>query len=294
MLFLGWLLVAAALARGQALSPAWVAVSEGDQAVVRIVVKGARDCPAITIDGSTRPMSLRQPLPEGLRPACEFSIPRGTKTASVNGQTLSLPRANPSRVIALGDTGCRIKGDDVQACNDPDQWPFAQVAAGAADEKPDLVIHVGDYLYREMPVPRTSRRCAEARPPETTGTPGTPTSSRPPPSSWRPLHGRFRAAITRTANVPGAAGFTIWTRVPGRNVPTFLTALHDPVRNLRSGNARFRVGLRKHFERRTSSDVRGAALLATSRKSLARRPSPLLGHANRHSRRPARSRLTDS
>jgi hypothetical protein len=121
MRFLCLALVAAALASGQALSSAWVAVGEGGQAIARIVVKDARDCPAIQIDGAMRAMSLRQPLPEGLRPACEFAIPRGTKTAAVNGQALALPRANPSRVIAIGDTGCRIKGDELQACNDPEQ-----------------------------------------------------------------------------------------------------------------------------------------------------------------------------
>jgi len=98
-------------------------------------------------------MSLRQPLPEGLRPACEFALPRSVKSASINGQALALPQANPSRVIAIGDTGCRIKGEELQACNDPEQWPFAQVASRAAEEKPGLVIHVGDYLYREMPCP---------------------------------------------------------------------------------------------------------------------------------------------
>jgi hypothetical protein len=98
-------------------------------------------------------MSFRQPVPQGLRPVCEFAIPIGAKKASVNGQILALPRRNPSRVIAIGDTGCRIKGEELQACNDPQQWPFAQVAGQAAQERPDLVIHVGDYLYRENPCP---------------------------------------------------------------------------------------------------------------------------------------------
>ena len=146
-------LVAAALAGGQPLSPAWVAVGEGSQAIVRIVVASGRDCPAIKIDGATHPMPIRQPVPPGLRPACEFAIPTGVKKASVNGQALVLPRGNPSRVIAIGDTGCRIKGDELQDCNDPQQWPFAQVAGQAAQERPDLVIHVGDYLYRESPCP---------------------------------------------------------------------------------------------------------------------------------------------
>lgn len=49
----------------------------------------------------------------------------------------------------------------MQDCNDPAQWPFAQVAAGAAASKPDLVIHVGDYLYREDPCPAGKQKeCA--------------------------------------------------------------------------------------------------------------------------------------
>jgi hypothetical protein len=60
----------------------------------------------------------------------------------------------------FGDTGCRIKGLTVQACNDPAQWPFPRVAAAAARLKPDLVIHVGDYLYREAACPPLNRGCA--------------------------------------------------------------------------------------------------------------------------------------
>jgi hypothetical protein len=152
-----WALAAAVVASAQALSPAWVEVGEGGQAMARIVVSHPQDCPAIRIDGVEHPMSLRQPLPEGLRPACETLLPRTANAASVNGQALALPRAHPARVIALGDTGCRIKGAEVQACNDPALWPFAQVAANAAQEKADLIIHVGDYLYRETPCPVESQ-----------------------------------------------------------------------------------------------------------------------------------------
>jgi hypothetical protein len=134
---------------GQALTPAWVVLSEGSQAQVRIVVANPQDCPRMQVDGIEQAMTLRQPMPEGLRPACEFTLPANAKHASVHGQILHLPRKNPLSVIALGDTGCRIKGPRVQSCNDPLFWPFAQVAATAATQNPDLVIHVGDYLYRE-------------------------------------------------------------------------------------------------------------------------------------------------
>ncbi|HMH65768.1 MAG TPA: metallophosphoesterase, partial [Rhizomicrobium sp.] len=73
---------------------------------------------------------------------------------------LPLPVANPQRILVLGDTGCRIKGAALQACNDPAKWPFPQLAAAAAGLKPDLVIHVGDYLYRESPCPPGDAGCA--------------------------------------------------------------------------------------------------------------------------------------
>jgi hypothetical protein len=62
----------------------------------------------------------------------------------------------------IGDTGCRIKSADhaFQACNDIHQYPFARIAASAAAWKPDLVVHVGDYLYRENPCPAGAAGCA--------------------------------------------------------------------------------------------------------------------------------------
>jgi len=85
----------------------------------------------------------------------------------------------------FGDTGCRIKakaasaeqlaknrdeedGEDeaeaaaaaagnkkpkVQDCNNTDDWPFGPMSTAIANAKPDLVIHVGDYLYRESACP---------------------------------------------------------------------------------------------------------------------------------------------
>jgi Calcineurin-like phosphoesterase len=73
---------------------------------------------------------------------------------------LPLPAARPERILVLGDTGCRIKGSALQACNDPVAWPFPALAAAAAQLKPDLVIHLGDYLYREEPCPPANAGCA--------------------------------------------------------------------------------------------------------------------------------------
>lgn len=160
----GLLLVAISMS-AQNLSPAWVELGENGQAIARIVVQSAESCPAIQIDGANRPMSLREPVPAGFRPACEYKIPPGAKAASVGGQPLALPKVNPSRIVVIGDTGCRIKGGRFQDCNDPAQWPFERIAGNAASEKPELVIHVGDYLYRESACPAASEaKCGEIPP----------------------------------------------------------------------------------------------------------------------------------
>jgi hypothetical protein len=58
-----------------------------------------------------------------------------------------LPSIN--KIAIIGDTGCRLlKG---QNCRGENSWPLKKIAGLAAAKRPDLVIHVGDYLYRECP-----------------------------------------------------------------------------------------------------------------------------------------------
>jgi len=83
----------------------------------------------------------------------------GVKAAKIGGTTLPVPSAQPQRIMVLGDTGCRIKGAALQDCNDPTRWPLPVLAAAAAKLKPDLVIHVGDYLYRESACPAGNQGC---------------------------------------------------------------------------------------------------------------------------------------
>ncbi len=68
-------------------------------------------------------------------------------------------RTDPESILVIGDTGCRLKGSLVQPCNDERQWPFAAIAGLAAKLRPDLVIHVGDYLYRENACPANEAGC---------------------------------------------------------------------------------------------------------------------------------------
>ncbi|MGA0602012.1 metallophosphoesterase family protein [Caulobacter sp. KR2-114] len=138
----------------------WVEVT-GRGTEVRAVTAEAA-CPAITVDGHRRRMTERAaPTDAFANRICVAALSRGVRTVRLAGQALPVPKARPRRLVILGDSGCRLKGPIVQDCNDPKSgWPFALVSALAAKQKPDLVVHVGDYYYRETPCPAGDARCA--------------------------------------------------------------------------------------------------------------------------------------
>ena len=141
------------------LTPAWIELGPSGQVLARVVVNSPDACPVLQADRRPLPMQLRSPVPAGFLPACEALVPPKTHSLTLAGKPLRLPKT-PRRVAVLGDTGCRVKGNQIQNCGDPAVWPFRAVAARIAAESPDLIIHVGDYLYRESPCPDPSRGCA--------------------------------------------------------------------------------------------------------------------------------------
>ncbi len=162
--------------------PAWVELASGGQAIARLITPYSA-CPTITIDGVSTAMNVRVgPATEPLRPTssdptvnpmsptskpsvfdvttCEYDIPGTAHSASVAGKKLPLPKADVERVVIIGDTGCRVSiGNPWQNCADPIQWPFAVLAQAGAAMDPDLVLHVGDYQYRDNACPDQSLGC---------------------------------------------------------------------------------------------------------------------------------------
>jgi hypothetical protein len=138
----------------------WVEMGPNGIIFARVITENSR-CPNIKLDNSSQQMQVRGERSEPDFPVlvCEASIPPGTTSASIEGRKLKLPERNPKRIVVIGDAGCRIKGDDAQACNDPEAWPFEKLAESAAVWGPELVIHVGDYLYRESPCPEGNIGC---------------------------------------------------------------------------------------------------------------------------------------
>ena len=96
------------------------------------------------------------------------------RSRRIDGRALPLPKARLAAIAVLGDTGCRlndarVKGSrtdhdhhergQFQDCDRQSKWPFARLSAIIAAHKPDLVIHVGDYVYRESPCPPAEAGC---------------------------------------------------------------------------------------------------------------------------------------
>ncbi len=136
----------------------WLQLGPNGALEARVATAGAQ-CPEIVLDGHANRMGVRAPATPEFPLVCSASLPAQVRRVSIAGADLVLPIADPQRILVLGDTGCRIKGSAVQSCNDPKQWPFARLAASAAKLKPDLVIHVGDYLYRENACPADNAGC---------------------------------------------------------------------------------------------------------------------------------------
>ncbi|MBL8275435.1 MAG: metallophosphoesterase [Pelomonas sp.] len=161
------------------LQQAWVQAVAGPGWAVRALTDDDA-CPALRWEGGSAPMRERSapgeepPPPGNTQPerkpsrftlrACEAAWPAGVSRVQVGSVSLQAPAAELLRIVVIGDTGCRLKASerDFQACNDAYAWPFPRVLAQALKLKPDLVVHVGDYHYRESPCPAALAGCADS------------------------------------------------------------------------------------------------------------------------------------
>jgi Calcineurin-like phosphoesterase len=155
------------------------------RAIVPVAALGVvPQCPTIVVNGKPQEMKVRaRPDGDFLILICEYLLPSGATSASIDGDSLPLPPDTIKSIAVLGDTGCRIKDDDdededahknkdkdskkkpkVQDCNDFTAWPFKPMSKTIAKAKPDLIIHVGDYLYRESACPPDRQKDCQGSP----------------------------------------------------------------------------------------------------------------------------------
>ena len=155
-------------AHGQTLNR-WVQYGPNNTVLARAITSST-SCPSLSVDGTAVTLNQRS-APNSTFPVleCEASIGMGHTSAVIDGVQMKLPTPNPRRIVVVGDTGCRIKGTAIQACNDPSAFPLARISNFVASFVPDLIVHVGDYYYRESACP-----AANAGNGTTTGCGGSP------------------------------------------------------------------------------------------------------------------------
>lgn len=118
---------------------------------------------------------------------CEVPLPKGLPANSIRFGDKVLPKLSlsPRRTVLLGDTGLRVAAENDGTCLAPgpdklygieqcapnetvpfnsslvagrfqslEDWPFQVQSELAARDEPDLVVHVGDYFYRQGPCPK--------------------------------------------------------------------------------------------------------------------------------------------
>src|ERR1700681_998698 len=136
-----------------AILSAWLQYGADSAPHARAVVSDAA-CPAVVADGRTVRMTHRAAKIPGFDDVvCDAAIDTKARRLRVGERELPAPARDPQTVVVLGDTGCRIGVVTAQSCDDPAAWPFPHIARSIAAVRPDLVVHVGDYLYREKPCP---------------------------------------------------------------------------------------------------------------------------------------------
>jgi hypothetical protein len=148
--------------------------------VARAIVPAGLSCPAVQVTNqgktSSVPMAVRSPgATTGTAftavTVCSAALPKGARSATILGTSIPAAMPKAAQTIAyLADTGCRIK-KTVQNCASPQGWPLGLNASLIAQRDADLIVHGGDYIYRETACPASSAAKCGGSPEPTKGEP---------------------------------------------------------------------------------------------------------------------------
>lgn len=142
---------------------AWLQYGADGRPHLRVIPSDRGSCPAATADGRGVALTVSVVAAGGFdRVLCDAALPATASVVEAAGRQLPLLPHRIARFVVLGDTGCRIQGPKIQNCRDAAAWPFARIARSIAADtpRPDLIVHVGDYQYRESACPAGDPRCA--------------------------------------------------------------------------------------------------------------------------------------
>ena len=125
----------------------WVTLAPHDEYLVRAFADN-NQCPQVEADGVKVKVQMREQ--KDWRSVCQWNFSRDARSATIDGTPLPLaPHTQQSvnDILIIGDTGCRLDKRIMQDCSKG--WVFAQLAETAKRSRPQIVIHLGDYFYRE-------------------------------------------------------------------------------------------------------------------------------------------------
>jgi hypothetical protein len=138
---------------------AWVQFAEDGKPHVRVLAP--QTCPAmVQYDGGSAPMRMRAGTAPGFdEVVCDAVIPESAQHVHVENVRLPTASDNNQKIVVLGDTGCRMSAWEQQNCGDIADWPFPKIARAIAKLHPDLIVHIGDYYYRETNCLASVKEC---------------------------------------------------------------------------------------------------------------------------------------
>ena len=125
----------------------WSQVIPNNKLSVRAIVNDDK-CPIAYIEGREVQM-LDRYSSKDFEKVCELLLERNTKSIQIDHKQIpTLPR-KINKIAFIGDTGCRVNILFQQECNSIDSWPLKRNLDSIMLHEPDLIIHVGDYHYRQ-------------------------------------------------------------------------------------------------------------------------------------------------
>jgi hypothetical protein len=134
---------------------ALVGLSNDGQSFVKVIRPDGGACGSVKLDfqnQETKLLPLNKLNFDGAS-VCEATLPKNVARVTQDSNSIVIPQ-EPKKIVILGDTGCRLKFQDgrgtIQNCDSETDWPFRRIMRSVEKEKPDLVVHLGDYHYREI------------------------------------------------------------------------------------------------------------------------------------------------
>jgi predicted phosphodiesterase len=121
----------------------------------RTTVSSKTSCPSIKVDGELQKSSPRFKGEKKFQTkVCSIKL-GSAKNIEYQNHKIEIP-TRLEKIAIIGDTGCRVKikkntlnDKNLQDCSDTNKWPAEKIAGFIKKQNPDLIIHVGDYVYRE-------------------------------------------------------------------------------------------------------------------------------------------------